>query len=508
MKAHEGFARNVLRWAIAVAALAAGAGVAIDWGTRLDQAEGAAAAARANQRALWRLEAVFDEFHALGREIDSRTAYACSQGELEYFRRFLFRLTTLRDIGFLEQDRLLCSTALGVIDNPRPNSPPDFILRDGLEVYAYRVVRIVEGRRTMVLQTERYNALVDPGLIESLNQLAIAGALAVKPAPDADAWPLSTAAPKTPVIHDVQCSHTYGFCTELTVDSVGLTDNRHQRGGLAVLGAGSGLAVFLVIQTLVWRRYSSTSRLRRAIKRCEFEAVVQPVFRMPEGRVAGLELLARWPGAPEWLAQPERFISEAELNGLIQPLTELMIRLAGREVADWLKADRNRWLAINISTAALREDQLIKALEQNLVRSGVEPGQIVLELTERSLASGQREALIAIAAAGFCIYVDDFGEGYSSLSYLHDLPVHGVKISRSFVSGLGTDSPKVDLVKAMIDVARKLGLEIVLEGIETESQHAAARRLGDILVQGFHYAMPTRILELPPDTVRPLATPG
>jgi len=475
----------------ALVLVAVGGLVAIQWGSATERSDARARLESTNRQIVARLDLVVDEFRALGRDIAASDLPVCSSDSLEHFRRVLFELEYLRDIGFVRQRSLLCSTAIGPIETPVVSSRPDFVLPGGLQVYAYRPVRISAGQSTMVLQADDYNALVDPGLIASLSASGPVVSVAVMERIGASSFPLHDAREQPgSSISTLECSPRYGFCVEVAAAAPGMGWGSSRPLGLGVFGAGSGLAVFLLGQSVLLRSRNPVVRLRRAIRRREMRAVYQPIFSMPEGRLVGVELLARWPDAPEHLQTAEKFISEAETSGLIQQLTEMMVEIAAGEISDWLIADPSRTLAINISASELSGDVLPDRLLHCFVDHGVLPAQIVLELTERSIATPRRKQLDRLAAAGFQIYVDDLGEGYSSLSYLHHLPISGVKISRSFTSGLGTDSPKVDLVLAMIEVARKRNLAVILEGIETREQHIAMMGLGPLQCQGFHYARP------------------
>lgn len=470
---------------------ACGGTVAVRWGMATESAGAQARLAAANRQVIERLDLALDEFLALRRQIDSVDLPRCSSASLEHYRRVLFELKYLRDIGFVRQRTLLCSTAIGVVAQPEPSSEPDFVLSNGLEVYAYRPVRISAGQSTMVLQMRNYNGLVDPGFIAGLSEAQPVHAVALMGSPNGPRFPLHDDRSEDELaVVDIACSVRYGFCAEAASVRPGLNAGSSQSLGLGVLGAGSGLAVFLIGHTLLLRSRNPVYRLKRAIARRDLKAVYQPIFSRPGGNLVGVELLARWPGAPASLDSAEKFVAEAETNGLIHDLTMMMLDAAARELGDWLIADPARTLAVNISAYELAGDELADLLSSRFIDAGILSSQIVLELTERSVATPRREQLDRLAAAGFQIYIDDLGEGYSSLSYLHHLPISGVKISRSFTSGLGTDSPKVDLVLAMIELARKRNLVVVLEGIETREQHLAMMGLGPLQCQGFYYDRP------------------
>jgi len=490
------FARPWLGWLALAAFAGGGALLALLWGRWLNHSELEARLSRANAGNLVALERALDEFGRLRGEMRARRALGCSDANLEYFRRYLFTLDRLRDIGLMTGDVLVCTTALGIVEDPQPDDPPDLVLDNGIAVYAYWPVLISARRPTMILKVEGFNALVDPGLIASLTASESVARTWIRAAPDAPAHALFAprGAPGSG-LREQACSSRYGFCLEAEAGPV-VPGNTPRLVGFGVLGAGSGLSLFLVGQLLIWRARNPGYRLRRAIRRGDLQAVYQPVVDIADGRLIGFELLARWPDAPDSLGSAEKFVAEAEFQGVISALTESMIRRAAAELGEILRADPDLRLAINVTAQELVDDRLRRMLEQCFEANGIARRQLVLELTERSVASPHRERLNELARAGYRIYIDDLGEGYSSLSYLHDLDIAGVKISRSFTSGLGTDSPKVELVAAMVRLALRLGLDVVLEGIETESAHAAAVELGGVQAQGFRYGCPMTIARL------------
>lgn len=490
------FLRKRRQWLLALLCVGSAAWLALYWSAALDAADARLLLSRANTENVEALERALDEFAVLGHEVELQAVASCSPDALEYFRRYLFTLKHLRDVGIVHDRHLLCSTALGPIDSPVRSSAPDFVLPGGLEIYAYRQVRVSARQPTMVLQTQGFNALVDPGLIALLSRRFPITHSWIRAAEGTEEFELfDRPAAAQNLTRDQRCSETYGFCLMAAAGS-SLTRHPLRQAGLAVLGGGTGLAAFLFGQMLIWRSRSPRLRLRRAIRNGELRARYQPVVVVPGASLQGFELLARWPSAPEGLESPERFIAEAETQGLIHALTEQLIRTATLELGEILRARPELRLAINISAFELEDRRLEDVLRETFIACGIAPQQIVIELTERSVASPHRDQINRLADQGFRIYIDDLGEGYSSLSYLHHLRLSGVKISRSFTSGLGTDSPKAELVKAMVALARKLSLDVVLEGIEADAGHAAVLELGSIACQGFHYARPMSIKQL------------
>jgi EAL domain-containing protein (putative c-di-GMP-specific phosphodiesterase class I) len=197
---------------------------------------------------------------------------------------------------------------------------------------------------------------------------------------------------------------------------------------------------------------------------------------------------------------PLSFISVAESNGLIVPLGAWVLDEACHQIAVWESRGLNPVsVAVNVSPVQICRSDFARSVEDCLARHGVSASSLELELTESILIKATGEAqqqLRALRALGVKLSIDDFGSGYSSLSYLHRLPVDSIKLDRSFVQSVDTDQLACRLVQAMIGVAQWLGLNVVAEGVETESQRDALAAAGCNLMQGFLFARPRPAAEL------------
>ena len=257
-----------------------------------------------------------------------------------------------------------------------------------------------------------------------------------------------------------------------------------------------GVAVFdPAMHEAATARFGLEHDLRRAIAGDELRAYFQPVVDLEAGDVVGFESLVRWDHPELGLLGPGRFLPVAEEVGLVSDLDGWMMEATCREVGRWtphLDADALLWISVNCSDQTFLGDGLAERARVAAEAAGLDPGRVVLELTERAIvdADAAREALAAVRAQGLQLCVDDFGSGYSSLGLLHKLPVDGLKIDRSFVSDLGTSRTARSLVRAVVQIAADLGLKVVAEGIETEAQLAALRDLGCPLGQGYLFSQP------------------
>jgi diguanylate cyclase (GGDEF)-like protein len=247
------------------------------------------------------------------------------------------------------------------------------------------------------------------------------------------------------------------------------------------------------------RRGSIEADLRLALQRDELFVVYQPIVRLgPAGaataRAEGVEALVRWRHPRLGLVGPADFIEVAEQTGLIVPLGEQVLDAACAQWARWrdtLGDAAPRLLSVNLSRAQLDDSaRIVERVGRALRGHDVPPAALQLEVTESLAAHDARDTLAALAGLGVRLALDDFGTGYSSLSSLHALPVHVVKIDRSFVERVESSEHHRALIRATVLVARSLGLRTVAEGVETDGQARVLASLDCERAQGFVFARP------------------
>ncbi|MFC5301427.1 EAL domain-containing protein [Azospira restricta] len=221
----------------------------------------------------------------------------------------------------------------------------------------------------------------------------------------------------------------------------------------------------------------------------------QPQIELVGGRLVGAEALIRWRGADGEFIRPDLFISLAEYSGLIVDLGAWVFHTAVRQLRDWEAAGlAGVRMAINVSLVQFRDPLFLSRVRSALAETGVAPERIELEITE-SVAMMEAETVIGILAElkqmGIQIAIDDFGTGFSSLAYLHRLPIDRIKIDRAFVRDLdSTSGSGASIAQTVIGLGRSLGLSIIAEGVETAAQAQLLMDLGCPLAQGFFYSRP------------------
>ena len=239
---------------------------------------------------------------------------------------------------------------------------------------------------------------------------------------------------------------------------------------------------------------SLDARLRMALERHEFELHYQPQVHLSTGEVTGAEALLRWRAADGTLIHPEKFLLCAEENELILPISEWALREACNQISTW-----RRWglpairVGINVSPVQFRRETLPLLVTQALSESGVSPSSLELELTENFLLHDVDRVtfqLQELRALGLSISIDDFGTGFSSLSYLKRLPIDRLKIDQSFIHDLVSDPSDRAIVASIINLAQSLKLKVIAEGVESELQIECLRAAGCDEVQGFYFGRP------------------
>ncbi|BAL22540.1 EAL domain-containing protein [Azoarcus sp. KH32C] len=241
-------------------------------------------------------------------------------------------------------------------------------------------------------------------------------------------------------------------------------------------------------------RVALDADLRRALERQELRLHYQPQVDLFSGEIVGLEALVRWQHPERGMIPPGDFIPLAEESGLVVPLGDWVLQEACRQIKLWSDAGcAVRQTAVNVSTVQLSRGNLVGSVRSALATSGIAPEQLELEITESFVMADREQSFKTLAelkALGVRLSIDDFGTGYSSLAYLQQLDVHTLKIDRSFVSDMTTDSGNASIVRAVIGIGHSLGLTVVAEGVEDEVQAHVLRSMRCNVMQGYLVSRP------------------
>ncbi len=235
------------------------------------------------------------------------------------------------------------------------------------------------------------------------------------------------------------------------------------------------------------------SDLRRAIDQQELVLHYQPKADVRTGTVCGAEVLCRWQHPRLGLLGPDRFIPAAEETGLIDPLTRYVLDHSLAQCARWHAAGWDVPISVNVGAQCLHDLTFPEQVSDVLKKHGRQPDVLTLEITESAIiADPQRatEVLQRLRELGVRLSIDDFGTGYSSIAYLRTMPVHEMKIDRSFTTNMRSDSSSGAITRSLLGLAHNLELEVVAEGVEDEETWTALAALGCDIVQGYCLSRP------------------
>jgi diguanylate cyclase (GGDEF)-like protein len=245
-----------------------------------------------------------------------------------------------------------------------------------------------------------------------------------------------------------------------------------------------------------------THELRVAHEQGQLSVHYQPVFNF-SGEVVGMEALLRWRHPDLGSVAPDEFIPLLERSREIVPIGRWVLHEATRQCRAWQDDGRpGLTVSVNVSARQLQDPQFAEDVQHALTLSGLDPHDLILEVTESALVMDMariRTVMQVVRDSGVHIALDDFGTGYSSLLYLKGLPIDRLKVDRSFVSGLGSIGQDPTIISTVVDLAHKLGLQVVAEGVETEAELQAVNDMGCDQVQGFLLGRPAPANTFPAD---------
>ncbi|MGE8214731.1 MAG: EAL domain-containing protein [Stenotrophomonas maltophilia] len=455
------------------------------------------------ERTLQRAHRAYEAGMVALRRLEQSPLEPCSPEHLHLMRALVLSTHSAEQAGYFEDGRLRC-TSWGPMEQHVPSPTPDHVTADGAGITLDVRPLAGDGAALLSLQYGRYDILMDPerfvDVIADPNvRLAVASPdgrlMAQQDLPDQQLLQRLLRNP-----HTGMDSHTlYATAQDqewLAIATAPRTDLiasfRQQFRQFIPLGVLGALAAVGGVVWLSRRRLSLRGELATAVRRREFFMHYQPIIELDTGICVGAEALVRWTRPDGTQVRPDLFIPLAEEHGLIEALTDQVIERVIQDMRGLLVQDRSAHVAINLSAGDVSSGRALKVVAAKLAGTGIHPQQIWLEATERGFIDIQRAraALARARRAGHCVAIDDFGVGYSSLQYLQQLPLDALKIDKSFIDAIGTDSAISPVTSHIIDMAKTLGLFTVAEGIETPAQLAYLQARQVEFGQGWLFSRP------------------
>ncbi|XTZ40583.1 EAL domain-containing protein [Salmonella enterica] len=450
-----------------------------------------------------RKERVVKQSKTAIQELDSYHGIPCTEPHMEEMHRVSYSARYVREVFYTNGLQPLCSSLKGDSHTP-PLPQPENTTPDGFHTW---LIRYNDGRSShemIALGSDRHVVLTDPqsfidllsfgawpanvALISTKSHQIIAGNTTLAPEMLAH---ISQTGPQNMQVGDLAYAIRRDAEMDLAVVAwasvTPLAQNWHR---LLLIWLPFSLLMSLVASFILLRLLRRLQSLRyllqEAIRNRKISVYYQPIVELKSGRIVGGEALARWRQQDGNFVPPDVFIPLAERSGLMPQLTALVIETVFDDMGSWLQKHPEHHISINLEPSDLLNPGLPALLSRLLNRWHITPSQISLELTERGFADPTVSvpAINTLRKAGHAIYIDDFGSGYSSLSYLQNLDVDLIKIDRSFVDALEykTVTPHI------VEMAKALRLSMVAEGIETEGQLEWLKRYGVQYGQGWLYS--------------------
>jgi EAL domain-containing protein (putative c-di-GMP-specific phosphodiesterase class I) len=243
-----------------------------------------------------------------------------------------------------------------------------------------------------------------------------------------------------------------------------------------------------------YERVNLERELRYALSHNELEVYYQPQIDMRNQKVLGVEILMRWNHPQKGLIPPDQFIPFAEEIGLIVEMDRWAMEVAMKQVYRWQQQGLQPGkLSLNLSLIQLNQLDFLASVQQSIAQSLMLPQDLMFEITETQIMRNPEQAtrtLTHLKELGLSLAIDDFGTGHSSLSYLKNFPIDKLKIDQSFVKDMMEDKDDANLVKAIINIAKSLEMEVIAEGVENASQAERLTAYGCYEAQGFYYSKP------------------
>ena len=440
--------------------------------------------------------------------LNNHDSKICSDDDLTAMRRIAFNSHFMSDVGRVQDNHLLCTALWGRLLQPEPLPPSDKVVKDGhqLWVNATNIGEHSNGvdmlaKGSSITFTSPFAFENSERLKDNLSAYVISHDGQHIYRSFGDASILQTFKPNKLAWYDLRSRRLVSSCSDdvdicVIVGRSGVSMLQQPIGVLLTIGGlGAVVGGVLGIAAVRWRRGHSSlpQQIKRSIALERFNVVYQPLVRLRDEKIVGAEVLARLYDDLKNPISPEVFIPVAEEMGIIGDVTRLVIRNALNEMQSLLKTNEDFYLSINVSAEDVLDMSLRNFLDEEVKRHDLSAQQIILEITERSTAHHNHliEGMTSFNRLDYKFFIDDFGTGYSNLAYLAKLPIDGIKVDRMFTQAIGTEAVSAEIVENICNIARRLDLKLVVEGIEKPEQLAYVLKLhSDAVGQGWLFGYP------------------
>jgi sensor c-di-GMP phosphodiesterase-like protein len=453
-------------------------------------------------------DATSAEARAVLAGMNASSSGFCSEPEIAAFRRLVYESRYLKEVGRIRDGRIACSTTLGRASAAQARIVPDFTQRDGTLVYRNLPMFRVGNETVIAVQLGDSYIVYSPFLppVPAWNTIHYVATDMDAPTPatsrlvgEATNLPPSAFTREGQArigknMYATRCSADGIVCdTSYMTISDAMHTNRPAQVALLSMGAiAGGLLGFLC--SFVYRlKKGLHHQLLRSIRHDALRVVYQPIVDLETGKIVEAEALVRWTDEDNNPVGPDIFVKIAEERGFVGEITRLVVRRVLRDFGRTMRERPGFRVNVNIAAPDLADSGFLPMLEEALAEAGVQPQSLGIEITESYTARQQvaKETILRLRQRGHYVHIDDFGTGYSSLAYLHDLSVDAIKIDKAFTKAIGTDAVTVSILPQILTMAQKLGLRVVVEGIETPEQaRYFANAKQSIYAQGWLFGRP------------------
>jgi sensor c-di-GMP phosphodiesterase-like protein len=455
-------------------------------------------------------EAFGEEARAVLAALNTSPYPYCSDAELAYFRKLVFRAKYLSDVGRMHHGLIVCSAEMNRADLPDVRYRADYSEPDGISLFGDLPLFRDGNAKGVLLQQDESYVVYSPHLWDNqsttssrfLHTLISSSGQQYNPRQFNQKMNGLPPASAKILIRDGQariggnlyatrCSVRGYQCVSASIPIAEALDaDRAYLIGFMILGGLIGALSSLFCCLFYLHHRSMVQQLRRAISRDKLWVAYQPIADLASGRIVGAEALARWVDEEGFTVGPSVFTKVAETHGFVSSITRLVVRHALGDMGAMLRSHPDFRLSINVTAVDLRDPRFLPMLEHSMETAGVPARNVVIEITESSTAKHEiaKETIRQLSQRGHSVHIDDFGTGYSSLSYLNELSIDTIKIDQSFTQAIGTEAVTVGILPQILAMAKALKLHVIVEGVETlEQARYFAAAAQPIFVQGWLY---------------------